>query len=197
MARGNPGTQGAALPRALVLDPQVRLIGEINDNTLRNLLDQLAQLTGDEGTVAVEISTLGGAPEIARRMVLEIDLMRERMPNARFVFLGKTAVYSAGASLMAGFAWEDRFLTADAMLLIHCRQLEKTVQLQGPLSASLPLVEALCHQLKTSIALETETFELLIAGSDIAIDELREKALYNWYVPAKEALARGLIAGIV
>jgi ATP-dependent protease ClpP protease subunit len=195
MARDN--STGAALPRVLVHSPHVRLIGEINDDTLRGLLDQLAALTGEEGTVALEISTLGGDAEIARRMVLEMDLARERLPAVRFVFVGKTAVYSAGVTLMAAFACADRFLTGDAVLLIHCRQLEKTLQLQGPLRGSLPLVEALCHQLKTGIALETENFERLVAGSAIGIDELREKALYNWYVPAEEALARGLIAGIV
>jgi ATP-dependent protease ClpP protease subunit len=197
MARDNPAPVGAPLARTLVLTPRVRLNGEITDDTLRGLLNQLDTLSGDEATVAIEISTLGGDAEIARRMVLEMDLARERLPNVRFVFLGKTAVYSAGVTFMAAFAREDRFLTSDAVLLIHCRQLEKTVELQGPLRGSLPLVEALCHQLKTGIALETENFERLISGSDVDIEELRAKALYNWYVPATEALERGLIAGIV
>jgi hypothetical protein len=37
---------------------------------------------------------LGENAEIARRMMLEIDLARERLPGVRFVFVGKTAVYS-------------------------------------------------------------------------------------------------------
>ncbi|HTM95057.1 MAG TPA: peptidase S14 [Croceibacterium sp.] len=199
MARDNPGaeTPGAALPRECVLNPQVRLIGPVCDDMLRLMLDRLAKLTGDEEIVAIEISTLGGDAEIGRRMVLEMDLVRERLPKCRFVFVGKSAVYSAGTTLMSGFPVRDRFLTAEATLLIHCRQLEKTVELSGPIRSSLPLVEALCHQIKTGIALEMEHFERLIEGSDVTLDELLEKALYNWYLPARDALKRGLIAGIV
>lgn len=113
------------------------------------------------------------------------------------MFVGKSAVYSAGTTLMSAFKREDRFLTADATLLIHCRQLEKTVELAGPIRSSLPLVEALRHQIETGIALEKEHFERLIAGSDVTMAELLEKALYNWYVPAENALQQKLVAGIV
>jgi ATP-dependent protease ClpP protease subunit len=198
MARDNPVAEtGAALPRECVLNPQVRLIGEVCDNMLRVMLDQLAKLSGDEEIAAVEISTLGGDAEIGRRMILEMDLARERLPNCRFVFIGKSAVYSAGTTLMAAFPVRDRFMTAEAMLLIHCRQLNKTVELSGPLRSSLPLVQALCHQIKTGIELEKGHFERLIEGSDVTMDELLEKALYSWYLSAQDALQRGLIAGIV
>jgi ATP-dependent protease ClpP protease subunit len=198
MARDNPEqSSGAALPRELVLNPHVRLFGEIGDDMLRKLLDQLATLTGDEGTVAVEITTVGGDAEVGRRMILEMDLARERLAEIRFVFVGKSTVYSAGTTLMSAFAREDRFLTGEARLMIHCRQLEKTVELAGPIRSSLPLVEALCHQIQTGIELEKEHFERLIAGSDVTMDELLEKALYNWYLTAEDALERGLIAGIV
>jgi len=198
MARDNPDADtGAALPRECVLDPQVRMIGEVDTDMLRRMLDQLAKLSGDEEIVAVEISTPGGDAEIGRRMILEMDLVRERLPACRFVFLGKSAVYSAGTTLMSAFPVHDRFLTGEAMLLIHCRQLEKTVELSGPIRSSLPLVEALCHQINTGIALEKEHFERLIEGSDVTMDELLKKALYNWYLPARDALKLGLIAGIV
>lgn len=198
MARDNPGVEtGAALPRECVLNPQVRLIGEVSDAMLRLMLDQLAQLSGNEEIVAVEISTLGGDAEIGRRMILEMDLVRERLPNCRFVFIGKSAVYSAGTTLMSAFPVRDRFMTGEAMLLIHCRQLNKTVELSGPIRSSLPLVQALCHQIKTGIELEKEHFDRLIDGSDVTMDELLEKALYNWYLSAQDALQRGLIAGIV
>jgi ATP-dependent protease ClpP protease subunit len=133
MARDNPGegNSGAPLPRECVLNPQVRLIGEVSDVMLVKLLDQLAKLTGDEQVVAIEISTLGGDAEIGRRMILEMDLVRERLPECRFVFVGKSAVYSAGTTLMSAFKREDRFLTAEAMLLIHCRQLERPWSFQG------------------------------------------------------------------
>lgn len=199
MARDNPERQhtGADLPRECLLNPQVRLIGEIGETMLSNMLDQLAKLNGDEEIVAVEISTPGGDAEIGRRMIVEIDLVRERMANTRFVFVGKSAIYSAGTTLMSAFPPADRFLTDEAMLLIHCRQLEKTVELTGPIRGSMPKVEALLQQMETGVELEKEHFERLITGSDVTMDELLEKALYNWYVPAGQALERGLIAGVL
>ena len=98
---------------------------------------------------------------------------------------------------MAAFPREDRFLTSDAMLLIHCRQLDRTLEISGPMRASIPEIEALCHQMKTGIEVEKRNFARLIEGSDVTMDELLEKALYNWYVPAEEARERGLIGGIV
>ena len=115
----------------------------------------------------------------------------------RLVFLGKTLVYSAGVTFMAAFPREDRFLTRDAMLLIHCRQLDRALEISGPMRASLPEIEALCHQMKTGIDLETRNFERLIAGSEVPMDKLLEKALYNWYVPAEEAHRLRLVAEVV
>lgn len=119
------------------------------------------------------------------------------LPPRRLVFLGKTTVYSAGVTLMAAFPREDRFLTRDAMLLIHVRQLEKTIEIQGPMRASLPQLKSLCHQVEVGMGLEEANFERLLEGSQVPMEELLEKALYNWYVPAEEALERGLIAGII
>ena len=53
------------------------------------------------------------------------------------------------------------------------------------------------HQLETGIDLEKENFERLIEGTEVPMDELLEKALYNWYVTAEEAAKRKLVAGIV
>ena len=53
------------------------------------------------------------------------------------------------------------------------------------------------HQLETGVALEEDNFRRLIEGSDVTMDELLEKALYNWYVPAEEACKRGLAAGLL
>lgn len=83
------------------------------------------------------------------------------------------------------------------MLLIHSRQLTKTVELDGPIRATIPQVRALCHQLETGVQLEEDNFKSLIEGSDLSMDELLEKALYNWYLPAQEALERGLIAAVI
>jgi hypothetical protein len=192
-----PAPVSAAMPpRELLHAPQIRLLGEVAEDMLNTLLGGLADAEGGSGPLAVEVTTLGGDAEIARRMVLELDLARERLKGRRLVFIGKTVVYSAGVTIMSAFPREDRFLSKDAVLLVHTRQLEKTVDLSGPIRASLPLVDAICEQLKLGVKLEEEGFERLIAGSDIGMDELLEKALHNWYLTTDEAQERGLVAGI-
>lgn len=175
--------------------PQISLVGEVNDNMCAILMDSLAAPDG-EGDVVIEITTPGGDAETARRMVLEIDLARERL-GRRIVFLGKTIVYSAGTTIMGAFPKEDRFVTAEARLMIHCRQLEKDLSLSGPIRASIPKVEALLAQLQVGVDLEVEHFARLIEGSAISMDDLQKKALHNWYLTPQEALDLGLIGGIV
>ena len=178
-------------------DPELSLWGEVTEDSFPEFLGQLHGTERGDGPVTLEVCTLGGDAETARRMVLEIDLARERLKPRRLMFLGKTTVYSAGVTLMAGFPREDRFLTRDAMLLIHCRQLEKALEISGPMRASRAEVESLLHQIDCGLRLEKENFGRLIEGSDVSMDELLEKALYNWYVPADEAVRRGLVAGLV
>jgi hypothetical protein len=181
---------------ATLREPQVSLVGRVDEAMLKSLREQLADTPEGDDPITVELTTLGGDAELGRRAMLDIEQARERLRPRRLQFLGKTVVYSAGVTLMSGFAREDRFLTRDAVLLIHCRQLEEDVKLAGPLRTSVPLLKAKVHELETDIRLEIEAFEKLIAGSSIGMDELLEKALHNWYVPAEEALARGLIAAI-
>jgi ATP-dependent protease ClpP protease subunit len=177
--------------------PQVSLVGTVCDEMIPQLVEGLKEAEKGKGPVTIEMSTLGGDPEAARRMILEVELARERLKPRRLLFLGKTSVYSAGATFMAGFPRGDRYLTKDATLLIHCRQLEKTIELSGPMRASRAKLEAQLHEIDTGVDLEVENFERLIEGSEVTMDELLEKALYNWYVPAKEAVERGLVAGLV
>lgn len=186
----------AKLPTGL-FEAQISLMGEVTEDMACSLVDQLANIDEGEEPVTLEITTLGGDAEFARRMVLEIAVARQRLKPRRFVFLGKTVVYSAGVTLMSAFPAQDRFLTSDAMLLIHCRQLDKTVEIQGPMRASLPELRSLCHQVEVGIEKEEENFRRLIAESRISLDELLEKALYNWYIPAKEAVDLGLVAAVV
>lgn len=187
----------AAPPRELIHNPHIRLHGEVDHAMLDTLLDGLASAEGGNGPLAIEVCTLGGDAEAGRRMVLEVGLARERLKGRRLIFIGKTIVYSAGVTIMSAFPREDRFVTSDGVFLIHCRQLQKTVELSGPMRGSLPLVEALCQQLKLGCKMEIDGFERLIEGSDITIDELLEKALHNWYLTAEDALKQKLIAGIV
>ena len=189
-------TAGDTPERDWILAPQVRLSGEVCDAMLKSMLDQLADLPSDSTAIAVEINTNGGEAETARRMMLEVGLARERFPAARFVFIGKTNVYSAGATLMSAFPRDDRFLSRDAVLLIHCRQLDKTIELSGPMRSSLPKVRSVVAQIELGMEIEEENFRQLIKGSNIALDELLKKAEHNWYVTAEEALDRELVAGL-
>ena len=183
-------------PPAGILTPQVSLLGTVDDQMVRSMLDQLAEVPDGDDPVTLEVTTLGGDAEMGRRAMLEVDLARERLKPRRFVFLGKSVVYSAGVTMMAGFPREDRFLASDAMLLIHCRQLDEDLKLSGPIRSSLPKLRSKCHEIETGIELEEEGFRRLIEGSEVSMDELLEKALYNWYVPAEEAVRLGLVAGI-
>jgi ATP-dependent protease ClpP protease subunit len=180
-----------------ILEAQVSLMGEVTEDMACSLVEQLAKIEAGDEPVTCEISTLGGDAEFARRMVLEVDLARARLKPRRLVFLGKTIVYSAGVTLMSAFPRADRFLTSDATLLIHCRQLDKTVEISGPMRSSLPQVRSLCHQIELGLEREEANFQRLIEGSDVKMDELLGKALCNWYVPAAEALKLGLIAGVI
>lgn len=193
MAREDKST----IPPSCVFDPQISLLGSVSEDVAKDLRDRLRELDPGNEPIALEMTTLGGDAELARRMVLDIDHARERLRPRRLVFFGKTVVYSAGVTVMSAFPREDRFLAADATLLIHCRQLDKTVEIEGPLRGSLPRVEALCRELRTGIELEKESFLRLIEGTAVTLDVLLEKALYNWYLTGEEALELGLIAGIV
>jgi hypothetical protein len=187
----------SARPPARVTQPDVSLIGPADQFMLKSLADQLGNVPEGPGPITLELTTSGGDAELGRRAMLDIEIARERLAPRPFVFLGKTIVYSAGVTLMSGFPREDRFLTEDAVLLIHCRRLEQDLKLSGPLRSSLPLLKAKLQELETGVELEVEAFERLIAGSQLAMDELLEKALHNWYVPAGEAVKLGLVAGVV
>lgn len=173
------------------------LVGTVDEAMACKLRDALAQADDSDAPYTIDMTTLGGDPEMARRMMVEIDAARARLKNRRYVFIGKTVVYSAGVTFMAAFPAQDRYLNADSTLLIHCRQLDQTIELDGPIRASIPKMEAMIHQLETGVALEEDNFRRLIEGSDVSMDELLEKALYNWYVPAIEARERGLIADVI
>jgi ATP-dependent protease ClpP protease subunit len=194
MARDNPPPDLSAV----LAEPQISLMGEVDKFMARELRDGLrAEKRDGDGPVVVEITTAGGDAELVRRMVTDVDEARARLAPRRLVFSGKTMVYSAGTTLMSAFPVEDRYLSKDAMVMIHCRQLSKTVEIDGPIRGSLPRVTALLHQLETGVELEKQHFERLIAGSRVPMDELFEKALYNWYLTAAEALELRLVAGLI
>lgn len=150
-----------------------------------------------QGLVVVEISTLGGDPEIARLMGEDIRFHSDLYPQRRLVFLGRTAVYSAGATFMSFFATENRYVTRGTRIMIHERLITKNIHLAGPLSTCIATLKATLNEIQSSIAIQNEGFQNLILGSDITMDELLEKAPENWYLEANEAHARGLIAAVL
>ena len=42
--------------------------------------------------------------------------------------------------------------------------------------------------------IQNEGFQNLISGSKVTIDQVLERAPFNWYIEAQEALSLGLIA---
>lgn len=182
--------------RQLAQAPQVRLLGNVSEEMVNAFRDQLSAIEAGDGAVAVELTSLGGDAEMGRRLALEVGLARDRL-GRRLVFIGKTAIYSAAATVMGGFAVQDRYLTRDTLLLVHCRQMERTLDLGGPLGASRNRVAQLLGEIESGLALQEEGYAALVEGSDVPMGEIREKAQDGWYVQAEEALARGLVAGLV
>jgi ATP-dependent protease ClpP protease subunit len=195
MARDQNAPPTSAPPEIL-RHPQISLIGDIDKFTIERFLDQLREAERSGGDIAMELTTLGGDAELARRLVLDVEDARSRAAG-RFLFLGKTVVYSAGVTIMSAFPREDRWLSRDAMVMIHCRKLEKRIEVSGPMRASLHEIEALRAQILTGLELEEQNFRRLIKGSNVSIEDLCSKALHNWYLTAEEAVERGLVAGIL
>ena len=121
----------------------------------------------------------------------------EMSPGRRFVFLGKAAIYSAGTTFMSFFTRPNRYLTRGTRLMIHERKMNKQIALSGPLTTCVAGVKAALHELTCSIEIQNEGFANLVAGSDVPLDEVLEKAPSNWYLEAEEAKRRGLIEGVI
>lgn len=162
---------------------------------VEKLISRLAD-AGDDDEIAIELTTIGGDAEMARRMVLEITLARQRR-RGRLLFLGKSAVYSAGVTIMSAFPRADRFLTADTMLLVHERQLSETIEMSGSIGASLETLRAKQAELENGLELEQQAFRRLAAGSKLSPAEIGERARHSWYVTAPQALEAGLVEAIM
>ena len=117
--------------------------------------------------------------------------------NRRFVFLGKAAIYSAGTTFMAFFARNNRYLTRGTRLMIHERKPNKTLNIDGPLTTCIATVKATLNEIEASIAIQNEGFENLVAGSHVTMDQVLERAPFNWYIEAQEALSSGLIRAVL
>src|SRR5687768_14573292 len=100
------------------IDANIRLLGPICDDMVAFFQRQLDDACTQPGSVVIELTTTGGEAESARRMACDLALCR-KYHGKEFFFLGKTAIYSAGVTFMAEFPRTHRFLTEDAVLLVH------------------------------------------------------------------------------
>ena len=176
--------------------PAILLSGTVDYEMYRDFREQLDGAP-DEGLIVVELSTLGGDPEVARMMGEDIRFHSDLGDDRRFVFLGKAAIYSAGTTFMSFFAPHNRYLTRGTRLMIHERKLSKKLVIDGPLTTCVATVRATLNEIESSIQIQNEGFENLIRGSSITMEELLERAPSNWYLEANEALAAGLVAGVL
>lgn len=180
---------------ALLAKPHIRLIGHVDEAMYKVFRDQLRDAPSD-GPLTIAITTLGGDPEIARTMADDIRLLRE-CGNREILFLGKVAVYSAGATFMAGFPIANRYLTEASRIMIHERSIVKTIELSGPLRGALDEITQVLHEIEQSIVIEEEGFRAIVEGSKVDFADVREKAPRAWYIDCREAVRLGLIAGVI
>lgn len=179
----------------LLAAPHVQLHGQVNEQMYSFFKQQLANAPAD-GPVVVSITTLGGDPEMARAMADDIRLLRD-YTGRETLFLGKVAVYSAGATFMSAFPVEKRFLTRNSRLMIHERMMMSTIQLAGPLNSLPHILKAKLNEIEDSIHIQDEGFRDIVRGSSVSFETLKEKASSNWYIEAEEARDLGLVLDII
>ena len=176
--------------------PNARLWGPIDQQSGTNLLDQIHAVRDAGGPLVMELTTNGGDADGGRRIAQEVRLLRQWFGRETW-FLGKTAVMSAGVTIMASFPREYRYLTRDCRLLVHERRMKKTIELDGPMAANIQIVKELLAEIEAAEAVEREGFAELVEGSSLTEPELFQKAVHNYYLSAEEALELGLIAGVI
>lgn len=181
---------------ALLLNPQIRLFGTVDEAMLGTFFEQLGKALERDGPIVLELTRPGGEADIGRRMALQIRLCREHLKR-EMLFFGTTSVYSAGVVIMAAFPNTHWYLAHDTALLIHGRRIDKEESQDGPLTAVLQITKAKIAELEKGIELERSGFAELIAGSNIREEEIQRYAETNWYLTAEEALDQRLVAGLV
>ena len=175
--------------------PHVQLHGPVDGDMYARFKQQVAAAPA-EGPLVVSITTLGGDPEMARAMADDIRLLRDHT-GRECLFLGKVAIYSAGATFMSAFPVDKRFLTRDSRIMIHERLMQSTVQLNGPLGSLGDVLRAKLNEIEDSIRIQDEGFRALVEGSRVTFDELRAKAPSNWYIHAEQARDLGLVLDVI
>lgn len=190
-----PETDSNAVNYPLLARPHVQLHGPV-DGHMYSEFQRLLSLAPADGPLVVSITTLGGDPEMARAMGDSIRLLRE-YTGREALFLGKVAVYSAGATFMSAFPAEKRFLTRNTRLMIHERLMTSTINLSGPLNTLAPTLKAKLNEIEDSIRIQDEGFADLVRSTRVSLDELKARAPENWYIEAEQARDLGLVLDVI
>lgn len=82
------------LPATAFKSPAIALSGVVDYEMYTKFRTQFDNAS-EQSIVVIELSTLGGDPEVARMMGEDVRFASEMEPTRRFVFLGKAAIYSA------------------------------------------------------------------------------------------------------
>jgi ATP-dependent protease ClpP protease subunit len=184
------------LPATAFKSPAIALSGVVDYEMYTKFRSQF-DAASEQSVVVIELSTLGGDPEVARMMGEDVRFASEMEPARRFVFLGKAAIYSAGTTFMSFFARQNRYLARGTRLMIHERKLSKKLVIDGPLTTCVAIVKATLNEIKCSIAIQNEGFQNLILGSNVTMEEVLKRAPANWYLEAQEAKALGLVEAVL
>ncbi|RWP18799.1 MAG: peptidase S14 [Mesorhizobium sp.] len=182
--------------RQLLFEPNIAVNGLIDDGTVVFFLGHLEAVRQSGDDLIMELNTNGGDADAARRIALEIRLFRQHSGRNAYC-VGKTKVYSAGVAIFAAFPKPFRFLTTDAVLLVHERRMQTSVELNGPMKSSIQIVREQLALLETAERLEMEGFKELVEGSSLSVDELYRRATTNCYIHAEEALDLGIVADLL
>lgn len=178
------------------LHPSILLAGAVDYAMYESFRAQLDNAPAD-GVVVIELSTLGGDPEVARMMGEDVRFLSDMQPQRRFVMLGKAAIYSAGATFMSFFHRDNRYLTRGARVMIHERKMSAQLAIEGPLTTCVASLRAKLNEIEHSIRIQNEGFENLIRGSQVTMEEVLSRAPENWYIEASEAKTLGLIRDVI
>lgn len=187
------GTEATRYP--LLARPHVALVGPVDQAMYASFRAQLAAAPR-EGTLVVSLSTPGGDPEVTRLMGDEIRLLCD-YSGRETLFLGKVAVHAAGATFMAAFPADRRFLTRGTRLLLQARQNQTSVALSGTLEAQAASLRARLREIEESARIEQQSFREIIAGSTLGFEQVTERAAAGWYIEAEEARSLGLVHDII
>lgn len=193
MVRKNKKVLGDVLAQ----EPAIRLYGAVDDALLGRFFEQLKPLRGHSDPLVFELSTSGGDADVARRIAEEIRLCRE-VGGMDLYFVGKAMVYSAGVMIMSAFPMDKRYLSRDAVMLIHEWQIEKDIRFSGALRVCEATARDFLAELEVAHKLERQTFADLVRGTRLDYEQLREQVLKtDWYLLAEDAAELELVAGLV